>query len=161
LGPGDERLGSTKVVLDFLARKIRAVPGGGLCFVDARDAADAMISAMQRGRNGERYLLGAANWTFDKFLGRLERLTKTSAPRLTFPSSFAIKGARFVHALSRHWEIASPVEPTEIEMAEHFWYVDASKAQRELAFNPRDPGETLQETVAYVRENFLGAGALD
>jgi dihydroflavonol-4-reductase len=160
LGPGDERLGSTKVVLDFLARKIRAVPGGGLSFVDARDAADAMISAMQRGRNGERYLLGAANWTFDKFLGRLERLTKTNAPRFAFPSSFAIKGARFVHALSRHWEIASPVEPTEIEMAEHFWYVDASKAQRELAFNPRDPGETLQETVAYVRENFLGTGAL-
>ncbi|MFN2599108.1 MAG: NAD-dependent epimerase/dehydratase family protein [Pyrinomonadaceae bacterium] len=161
LGPGDERLSSTKVVLDFLTRKIRAVPGGGLSFVDARDAADAMISAMRRGRHGGRYLLGAANWTFDKFFGRLERLTKTNAPRLALPSSLAINGARWLHALSRHWDVAPPVEPTEIEMAEHFWYVDATRAARELGFRPRDPGETLQETVAYVRENFLGEGALE
>jgi dihydroflavonol-4-reductase len=160
LGPGDERLSSTKVVLDFLARKIRAVPGGGLSFVDARDVAETMTNAMRAGRHGERYLLGAANWTFDKFFGRLERLTKTSGPRLTLPSSFAVKGARWLHALSRHWDIAPPVEPTEVEMAEHFWYVDSTKAARELGFNPRDPGETLQETVAYVRENFLGDGAL-
>ncbi|MCA1631758.1 MAG: NAD-dependent epimerase/dehydratase family protein, partial [Acidobacteria bacterium] len=103
LGPGDERLSSTKVVLDFLARKIRAVPGGGLSFVDARDAAEALISAMSRGRHGERYLLGAANWTFDKFFGRLERLTKTSAPRFTLPSRFAVAGARSLHALYQHW----------------------------------------------------------
>jgi dihydroflavonol-4-reductase len=160
LGPGDDRLSSTKVVLDFLARKIRAVPGGGLSFVDARDVAETMRAAMRRGRHGERYLLGAANWTFDKFFGRLERLTKTSAPRFTLPSALAIKGSQVVNSLYRHWNIASPVEPTEIEMAEHFWYVDSTKAVRELGFNPRDPGETLQETVAYVRENFLGEGAL-
>ncbi|MDT7541806.1 MAG: hypothetical protein QOE33_1710 [Acidobacteriota bacterium] len=160
LGPGDERLSSTKVVLDFLARKVRAIPGGGLSFVDARDAAETLISAMRRGRHGERYLLGAANWTFDKFFGRLERLTKTNAPRFTLPSALAIKGSKVVNSLYRHWNLASPVEPTEVEMAEHFWYVDATKAVRELGFNPRDPGETLQETVAYVRENFLGSGAL-
>jgi dihydroflavonol-4-reductase len=160
LGPGDERLSSTKVVLDFLAHKIRAVPGGGLSFVDARDAAETLISAMLRGRHGERYLLGAANWTFDKFFGRLERLTKTNAPRFTLPSALAIKGSKVVNSLYRHWNLASPVEPTEVEMAEHFWYVDSTKAVRELGFNPRDPGETLQETVAYVRANFLGSGAL-
>jgi dihydroflavonol-4-reductase len=161
LGPGDERLSSTKVVLDFLARKIRAVPGGGLSFVDARDAADALVVAMRRGRHGQRYLLGAANWTFDKLFGRLERITKTSAPRFTLPSRFAVAGSRAVHALYQHWNLAPPVEPSEVEMAEHFWYVDASKAARELGFSPRDPGETLQETVAYVRENFLGDGALN
>jgi dihydroflavonol-4-reductase len=160
LGPGDERLSSTKVVLDFLARKIRAVPGGGLSFVDARDVSEALAAAMRRGRHGERYLLGAANWTFDKFFGRLERITKTSAPRFTLPSRFAVAGSRAVHALYRHWDLAPPVEPNEIEMAEHFWYVDATKAARELGFRPRDPGETLQETASYVRENFLGQGAL-
>ncbi len=160
LGPGDDRLSSTKVVLDFLARKIMAVPGGGLSFVDARDAATVLRVAMRRGRHGERYLLGAANWSFDKFFGRLERLTKTAAPRFSFPSRFAVAGAQGLHALYRHWKLAPPVEPTEIEMAEHFWYVDSSKAARELAFRPRDPQETLQETVAYVRANFLGEGAL-
>ena len=160
LGPGDDRLSSTKVVLDFLARKIAAVPGGGLSFVDARDAAAALVAAMRRGRHGERYLLGAANWTFEKFFGRLERLTKTAAPRLSLPSGLAVAGARGLSALYRHWKLAPPVEPAEIEMAEHFWYVDCTKAARELQFRPRDPQETLHETVAHVRENFLGEGAL-
>src|ERR1044072_2959731 len=80
LGPGDERLSSTKVVLDFMARKIGAVPSGGVSFVDARDAATTFRVAMRKGRHGERYLLGAADWTFAKFFGRLERLTKVSAP---------------------------------------------------------------------------------
>ncbi|HXQ69220.1 MAG TPA: NAD-dependent epimerase/dehydratase family protein, partial [Pyrinomonadaceae bacterium] len=75
LGPGDDRLSSTKVVLDFMARKIGAVPSGGVSFVDARDAAKTFRMAMKKGRHGERYLLGAANWTFSKFFGRLERLT--------------------------------------------------------------------------------------
>ena len=41
--------------------------------MDARDAARAFRAAMERGAHGERYLLGAANWTFDEFFGRLER----------------------------------------------------------------------------------------
>jgi dihydroflavonol-4-reductase len=159
LGPGDERLSSTKVVLDFLARKIMAVPGGGLSFVDARDAAEALRAAMKRGVHGERYLLGAANWTFTKFFGRLERLTKVAAPRFSLPSKFAVSGAQALHSLYRQWKLTPPVEPGEIEMAEYFWYFDTSKAARGLGFAPRDAADTLQDTVTYVRENFLGKDA--
>jgi dihydroflavonol-4-reductase len=60
LGPGDERLSSTKVILDFLGHKIAAVPTGGLSFVDVRDAAKAFRVAMKKGRHGERYLMGTA-----------------------------------------------------------------------------------------------------
>ncbi|HMF56297.1 MAG TPA: NAD-dependent epimerase/dehydratase family protein [Pyrinomonadaceae bacterium] len=155
LGPGDERLSSTKVVLDFMARKINAVPSGGLSFVDARDAARAFIAAMRKGKAGERYLLGSANWTFKKFFGRLERLTKTPAPLLSLPKKITVAGAQFVDSLFRQWNMASPVEPEAVEMAEYFWYLDNSKASNELDFDPRDPAETLQATVAYVRENFL------
>lgn len=156
LGPGDDRLSSTKVVLDFMARKITAVPSGGLSFVDARDAAYAFIAAMKSGRHGERYLLGSANWSFEKFFGRLERLTDVRAPRLSFPTKLAVAGSQLIHALYKQWEKAPPVEPGAVEMAEYFWYLDSSKAERELGFSPRDPGETLLDTVKYVRENFLG-----
>src|ERR687893_1240672 len=115
---------------------------------------------MQTGLHGERYLLGAANWTFDKFFGRLERITKVPAPFISLPSKLSVAGARGLSALYRHWKLAPPVEPAEIEMAEHFWYVDCTKATRELGFRPRDPQETLHETVTHVRENFLGEGAL-
>ncbi|HEV7473079.1 MAG TPA: NAD-dependent epimerase/dehydratase family protein [Pyrinomonadaceae bacterium] len=159
LGPGDDRLSSTKVILDFMARKISAVPTGGLSFVDVRDAARAFQVAMKKGRHGERYLLGAANWTFSKFFGRLERLTKVPAPKLALPSKLMVTGSQLVDAFFKQWNFASPVEPAAIEMAQYFWYVNCNKAARELSFKPRDPGETLQETVMYVRENFLGRGA--
>ncbi len=156
LGPGDDRLSSTKVILDFMARKISAVPNGGLSFVDVRDTAEAFRVAMQKGRHGERYLLGAVNWTFVKFFDRLERLTKVASPRLAFPSKFAITGAHVIDSLFRQWNMASPVEADTVEMAEYFWYFNSNKARRELGFTPRDPGDTLNDTVHYVRENFLG-----
>src|ERR1041385_1823202 len=159
LGPGDDRLSSTKVVLDFMARKISAVPTGGVSFVDARDAARTFRVAMKKGRHGERYLLGSANWTFSKFFGRLERLTKVSSPWLALPSRLAITGANLVDSLFKQWDMASPVEPGAIEMAQYFWYLNCAKATRELGFKPRDPGETLHDTVAYLKENFLGSNA--
>src|SRR2546425_6962917 len=159
LGPGDERLSSTKVILDFMARKITAVPNGGLSFVDARDAAKAFRTAMKKGRHGERCLLGAANWTFERFFGRLERLTKISAPKLALPSKLMVTGSRVVDSLFKQWNFASPVEPGAIEMAQYFWYLNCNKAARELSFKPRDPGETLHDTVVYLRENFLGGDA--
>ncbi|MFN2577560.1 MAG: NAD-dependent epimerase/dehydratase family protein [Pyrinomonadaceae bacterium] len=156
LGPGDDRLSSTKVVLDFMARKINAVPNGGLNFVDVRDTAQAFRTAMQKGRHGERYLLGAVNWSFVKFFDRLERLTKVSSPRLAFPSKFAVTGAHVIDSIFRQWNLASPLEADTIEMAEYFWYFNHNKARRELGFTPRDPGDTLNDTVQYVRQNFLG-----
>src|ERR1700730_2809371 len=156
LGPGDDRLSSTKVVLDFMARKITAVPNGGLNFVDVRDTAKAFRVAMQKGRNGQRYLLGAVNWTFVKLFDRLQRLTKVQSPRLAFPSKFAITGAHVIDSLFRQWNFTSPIEAETVEMAEYFWYFNNAKACRELAFTPRDPGDTLNDTVRYVRENFLG-----
>lgn len=159
LGPGDERLSSTQVVLDFLAQKIRVAPTGGLSFVDARDAATAFRAAMKVGKHAERYLLGSANWSFNKFLGRMERITKTPAPNFSLPSKVMVTGAKFVGDLWRQWNLTPPVEPATVEMAEHFWYLDSSKAESELGFAPRDPAETLHDTVQYVRENFLGSAA--
>jgi dihydroflavonol-4-reductase len=71
----------------------------------------------------------------------------------------AVGGARILSALYKNWNLAPPVEPASVEMAEYFWYLDSAKAMRELKFTPRDPGETLQDTITYIRENFLGNGA--
>ncbi|MFN2399400.1 MAG: NAD-dependent epimerase/dehydratase family protein [Gemmatimonadaceae bacterium] len=155
LGPGDERLSSTKLVLDFLARKIPVVPTGGLSLVDVRDAAQAVRSALRRGVHGERYLLGATNWTFRELFGRLERLTKIPAPRFSLPPRIAVPGARAMTSVLRKWNMAPSVEPSEIEMAGYYWYVDSSKARRELGFTTRDPGETLSDTVSFVQDRFL------
>ena len=158
LGPDDERLSSTKIVLDFLGRKIPYCPSGGLSIVDARDAATAFVNALEKGGHQEKYLLGAGNMTFAEFFGRLERLSGVSAPMLKMPKAFAVAGSSFIESVFKNWGKASPVASKEVEQAEHFWYLDASKAQDELGFSPRDPQETLNDTIKYMRTNFLGQG---
>jgi dihydroflavonol-4-reductase len=157
LGSGDERLSSSKVVLDFMAKKVPITPTGGLNFVDARDAATAFINALDKGRHGEKYLLGAANWSFTEFFRRLERLTGVSAPVVKLPKQVAVVGSSVLNAFYKNWNWTPPVQPQEIEQAEHFWYFDSTKAEKELGFAPRDPAETLQDTVSYIRQNFLGS----
>lgn len=158
LGAGDERLSSTKPILDFLARKIPYTPSGGLSFVDAGDAATAFINALERGRHQEKYLLGAANMTFAEFFGRLERLSKIPAPMLRVPKKLATAGASLIDSVFKNWNKPSPIQPKEVEQAEYFWYFDSTKAEEELNFTTREPNETLQETISYLRENFLGEG---
>ena len=95
LGPGDLRGSSTQDIRRFLEGHIPAVPAGGLSFVDARDAAAARCLAMERGRAGTRYLIGACNLTVADFFARLSRVSNVPAPWLPLPKSrsFARFGA--------------------------------------------------------------------
>jgi dihydroflavonol-4-reductase len=156
LGPDDERLSSTKPVLDFLARKVPYCPGGGLNFVDARDAAAAFIAALEKGKHREKYLLGAANMTFEQFFARLERLSGVAAPQLRMPKKLAVAGSSLISSVFKNWGRTSPVASTEVDQAECFWYFDSSKAEEKLGFSPRDPQGTLQDTITYLRKHFLG-----
>ncbi len=158
LGPGDERRSSTEDVRLFLERRIPAVPSGGLSFVDVRDAAKGMVLAMSRGAPGSRYLLGACNLTVREFFARLERISGVRAPWVPVPrmQAFARPGAALVSDLVKRagagW-LASAVDPVSFEMAQFFWYLDSSLAERELGWKPRDPMVTLRDTV-----DDLGAG---
>jgi dihydroflavonol-4-reductase len=153
LGPGDERLSSTDVVFKFMERRIPAMPTGGLSFVDVRDAARAFVAALDRGRPGERYLLGAANMSFRDLFGRLERLTGIPAPRVSLPSGVNVAGSRLLEKLHAWRGTEAPLDPRSVEMGEHFWYCDARKAEGELGFVARDPQETLYDTVRWVDEH--------
>ena len=158
LGPGDDRLSSTQDVLKFLAGDIPATPSGGINFVDVRDAAPAFYNAMQRGNPGERYLLGGPNWTLERFFGHLERVSKVSAPKFKVPAKFHTVSSKLMEGIYKSLGKTPPLEPVSMEMSRYFWYVDATKAKAELDFTPRDPQETLFDTVEYLREHFLGAG---
>jgi dihydroflavonol-4-reductase len=154
LGPGDTRGSSTEDVLRFLQRRIPFVPAGGVNFVDVRDAAAAFVAALDKGRPGERYLLGGPNWTFPTFFGRLERLAKVAAPRLRVPGRWARFGAEVLESFAE-WRGTTPsVDKVAVEMADCFWYLDASKATRELGFVARDPQETLMDTIRDLRARF-------
>jgi len=150
LGPGDLRESSTGDVRRFLERAIPAVPGGGVAFVDVRDAAQGMWLAFERGRAGERYLLNAKNMSVAAFFQRLERITGVKAPALHMPRSrpLAIGVNRLFSKALRAIGGQPPVDEVSVEMAQYYWYCSSNKAERELGFSARDPGETLRETVA-------------
>jgi dihydroflavonol-4-reductase len=152
LGPGDRRLSSTGDVRKFIKRRVPVVPDGGISFVDARDAAAATASALNNGRAGERYLLGGPNWTMKEFFGRLGRVANVAPPRLKLPAKWNRWGASLVEELYRHRGKEPPVDRISVEMSEHFWWIDSSKAERELGFAARDPQLTLVDTVAYLRQ---------
>jgi dihydroflavonol-4-reductase len=150
LGPGDLRRSSTRDVESFLNGDILAVPRGGLAFVDARDAARAMVSAMERGRAGERYLVSGANLTIAAFLERLERLTGVPAPKVPLPRSrdVAVFATELFNRAVKAVGGKAPVDEASVDLGQHFFYVDSRKAEQELGFAPRDPAETLFDTVS-------------
>jgi dihydroflavonol-4-reductase len=149
LGPGDVRESSTGDVRRFLEGVIPATPAGGIAFVDVRDAAEGMLLAADKGRPGERYILNAQNLTLAAFFQRLERISGVKAPLLKLPASRPVAlgiGRLFTKAV-RAIGGEPPVSEESLEMGQYFWYCDASKAERELGFRARDPGETLRDTV--------------
>ena len=153
LGPGDERESSTGDVVMFLKRRIPGIINGGVSFVDVRDTADAFIEAMDRAAPGDTFLLGAANLTMNEFLQRLEAVSGVSAPKTKIPDLFSKIGSKLLNRVTDVTGSIGDLDPVSLEMARHFWYIDSSRAKNRLDWNPRDPDDTLRDTVRWIREN--------
>jgi dihydroflavonol-4-reductase len=159
LGPGDARMSSTQDIFRFLMGRIPVMPSGGISFVDVRDAARAFVAALTRGNVGERHLLGAANWEFHEFFARLGRIGHRPPPLLRLPSAVKVAAAHLMERFARQRGREPDLPAGDVEMGECWFFIDSTKAERLLGFRPRDPLETLSETVHYLREHFLAKGA--
>lgn len=153
LGPGDWRGSSTNDVVLFLQGKIPGTMSGGLSFVDVRDAAEGFRLAMEKAEPGEMYLLGQANMTVRDFFERLETISGVSAPKLPLPDPLMVAGSKLLDSASRALGRETEIDPVSVEMAQYYWYIDSSKAERELGWTPRNPMETLRDTVRWIRKH--------
>jgi len=154
LGPGDAIGSSTGDVADFLERRLPVVPGGGISFVDARDAAAAMVLAWDLGRAGHRYLVASQNLTMQSFCDKLERLSGVKGPALRVPvrsPGLVRLGAGLLDKARETVRSLPSIDAVRAEMASYFWYVDSTKARTELGWVPRDPVETLADTIEDLR----------
>ncbi len=149
LGPGDITGESTKSVRMFLEDKIPVSPPGGLSFVDVRDVAAVLPAAFEKGRGGERYLLGGGNMTFQVFYNRLAQILDKPAPSFTAPR---ILTRRLFEGMPRLGKdglgFGFSVDRVGLLQASHFWYVDDNKARKALGFVTRDPNVCLRDTCA-------------
>ena len=151
LGPGDRRLSSTGDVLRILDGEMQSVPRGGMSAVDVRDAASAFFAALTRGTIGGRYLLTAKNLTCADFARQVAQIAKIPAPTMRLPSGIERWTASLIEDLAAVRNRAPSIDRVTVEMAQAHWYCDASKAQRELGFSPRDFDLTLRETIEWLR----------
>ena len=155
LGPGDERESSTGDVVMFLKSEVPGLIDGGVSFVDVRDVADAFIAAMESdaAEPGDTYLLGAANMTMHSFFEHLEALSGVPAPTVRIPDAVARFGSKLLEKVSGVAKRLGDLDPASVEMARHYWYIDSSRAENELGWQPRDPAVTLRDTIHWIREN--------
>jgi dihydroflavonol-4-reductase len=155
LGPGDARQSSTGDVRRFLEGRLPVIPHGGLSFVDVRDAAASTVAAIERGRPGERYLLGGPNWTCADFFGKIGRVAHTRPLRIALPEVVQTRAAAAWEAVVRAAGRRPDLDRASVEMGQLFWYCDSTKATTELGFAARDPQETLADTVRDLRARSL------
>jgi len=147
LGPGDHRLRSTSNVLKALRRKLPFVIRGGMHFADVRDAAGALLRAMERPEVRPVYHLEGTECSIEEFFALVEEVSGVPRPPRTLPYRPAWLLAR---ALERLRVLPDPVV---VEMASHWWGARSLWAGSDLDYKPRDPRETLRDTVAWLREH--------
>jgi dihydroflavonol-4-reductase len=143
-GAGDHLLSSTRLVRSFMLGRISAYADGALNIVDVRDAARGHLLADEKGAVGERYLLGARNFTFDRLFADLGRLSGIEPP-VRLSAGTAALAAALLGSGGRAW----PLTPAEVRAASHHWTYRSTKARRELGWRSRPHEETLEATVAW------------
>lgn len=146
-GPGDVYESSSDLVLGFLRGRIPAYVNGGHNALDVRDAAAGLIAAMERGRNGERYIVGGENVTLKETFAMMTRITGRRAPK-NLPEPIVRRAAWLVERTMKD----PPLTEQLILMSARHWYYDDAKARRELGHTSRPLEQTLRDAVAWYEE---------
>ncbi len=156
VGPRDVKPTPTgQVIVDFLNRAMPAYLDTGLNWVHVRDVAAGHILAAERGRVGERYILGHAegNWTMAEAFKVLEELTGLPAPRVRSPYLVALMAAYANEALAAVTGKPPKAPLAGVRMAKYKMFFSPAKAIRELGLPQTPPKQALAEAVQWFREN--------
>jgi dihydroflavonol-4-reductase len=157
-GPGDAApTASGRLVLDFLNRKLPAIPPGGTSAVDARDVATGMIRAAERGRAGEKYILGGDFVTLAEVIRTLEQVSGQSGPRARIPYPVAFVYAAISQSWAKLTRAESLVTLQGVRMMQARLAVTSAKAEQELDWKHRPLRETLANEVLWYRSQGLAA----
>jgi dihydroflavonol-4-reductase len=139
-----------KIVLDFLKGDMPAFIDTGLNVVDVRDTAEGHWLACQRGRVGQRYILGSENLTLAQILQKLARITGRKAPSIRLPYAVAYTAGAASTAWARVTGKPPRVPLDAVRMARKKMWVTHAKAERELGFHPGPADVALARAVEWM-----------
>lgn len=143
-----------RIVLDFLKRKFPAYVETGLNLVDARECAKGHILALEKGRSGERYILGGENLTLKQILDKLAAITGLPSPTVKLPYVFAfVTGV--VDEVITGWMLHREPRATidSVRMGSKKMFASSAKAERELGWKIVPVQDALRRAVQWFQAN--------
>jgi dihydroflavonol-4-reductase len=142
-----------KTVVDFVRGAMPAFLDTGLNVVDVRDVAQGHLAACERGKVGERYILGAENLTLESIFATLAKAVGRPAPKIRIPYAVAYAAG----VVSTAWAGITGREPLApldgVKMARKKMWVRLDKAERELGYAPGPAAVALERAVEWFRAN--------
>jgi dihydroflavonol-4-reductase len=143
------------LIVDFLNRRLPAYLDTGLNWVHVHDVAAGHVLAAEKGRFGERYILGNAegNWTMQEMLKTLEEITGIPAPKMKIPYWVAYRAAEINEMISFVTGKPPRAPLAGVRMAKYKMWFDPGKAIRDLGLPQTPPKQALADAVEWFRAN--------
>ncbi len=143
-----------RIVVDFLKRKFPAYVETGLNLVDVKECARGHIAALERGRPGERYILGGENLTLKQILDKLGAITGLPSPRIKLPYLFAYATGVVDEAITGRLLRREPRATVDtVRMGKKKMFASSDKAERELGWKIVPVEDALRRAVDWFRAN--------
>jgi len=143
-----------RIVLDFLKRKFPAYVETGLNLVDATECARGHVLALEKGKRGERYILGGENLTLKQILDRLAAITGLKSPTVKLPYVFAFATGVVDEMVTGRLLRREPRATIDaVRMGKKMMFVSSGKAERELGWRTVSVNGALQRAVDWFRAN--------
>ena len=141
-----------RIVLDFLKRKFPAYVETGLNLVDATECARGHVQALEKGRSGERYILGGENLTLKQILDRLAAITGLKSPTVKLPYFFALAAGVVDETVTGRLLGREPRATIDaVRMGRKMMFVSSAKAERELGWRTVPVDGALRRSVEWFR----------
>jgi dihydroflavonol-4-reductase len=143
-----------RIVVDFLKRKFPAYVETGLNLVDVRECAKGHVAALEKGRSGERYILGGENLTLKQILDKLGEITGLPSPAVKLPYVFAFAAGVVDEAITGHMLKREPRATVDsVRMGKKKMFASSDKAERELGWKIVPVEDAMRRAVAWFRAN--------
>jgi dihydroflavonol-4-reductase len=154
VGPWDWKPTPTgKIIADFLNGNMPGYVETGLNFVGVEECAAGHLLVAEKGKVGQRYLLGGENLTLKEVLDLLAKITGLPAPSLKIPHGIALSAAYASTIFSRLIGREPGITIEGVKIAQHMMFVDCTRAQRELGFKAGPVAAALDRAVRWYEAN--------
>jgi dihydroflavonol-4-reductase len=147
-GPNDLELATAGNLVDLAKSWPVLVCDGGTGVVHVDDVATGIIAALERGRPGERYILAGENVTVRRLAELVLELLGRRAPIVELPNELA----RFISRVAIALRLPLPYSPYVIPYATRYWFVDNTKARRELGLTFRGARDTIRSALDWLEQ---------